>query len=107
MRRAMRLLRRVLAVIAAATLAALAATATRADTPPLPWPAPASPPLPPDLTVPYLPGVATICPAGASSCFSDLEATLEQRTSALGCSHDAVFADAYLTITRGLIDAVN
>jgi hypothetical protein len=59
------------------------------------------------LTVPYFPGVDTICADGASSCFTDLEAILEQRTSALGCSHDAVFADAYLTITRGLIDAVN
>jgi hypothetical protein len=72
----------------------------------LPWPAPASPPLPPDPTVPYLSGVRTICAEGQLSCFYDLEATLDQRTSALGCDHDAIFSDAYLTITRGLIDAV-
>jgi hypothetical protein len=73
---------------------------------PLPWPAPGSPPLPPDLTVPYLPAVEpVVCVGGELSCFSDLEAELLQRTDTLGCDHDAVFSDAYLTVTRALIDA--
>jgi hypothetical protein len=102
----MTLLGRIAALLAAATLTAFAATAPGADPLPPPWPLPASPPLPPDLSVPYLPGVRTICADGARSCFTDLEATLEQRTSTLGCGHDAVFSDAYLTITRGLIASV-
>lgn len=73
---------------------------------PLPWPAPASPPLPPDLTVPYQPPIRpVICEAGELSCFHELEAELVRRTDALGCDHDAVFTDAYLTVTRGLIVA--
>ena len=73
---------------------------------PLPWPAPASPPLPPDLTVPYLPAVApVICPGGELDCFQQLEAELTTRTTALGCDHDAIFSDAYVTITRALMDA--
>src|SRR5919206_548094 len=59
----MRSLGRIAALLVAATLAALAASAAPAA--PLPWPLPGSPPLPPDLTVPYLPGVATICADGA------------------------------------------
>jgi Family of unknown function (DUF5995) len=92
-------------LLAAVSLAGAAAPASVAV--PAPWPAPGSPPLPADPTVPYLPGVATICAGGEPSCFTDLEAALEARTAALGCDHDAVFSDAYLTITRGLIDAVN
>jgi uncharacterized protein DUF5995 len=72
--------------------------------PAVPWPAPGSPPLPPDLTVPYLPAVGpVICRDGKLSCFSELEAELVNRTRALGCDHDAIFTDAYLTITRALL----
>jgi hypothetical protein len=72
--------------------------------PPVPWPAPGSPPLPPDLTVPYLPAVGpVICHDGEPSCFAALEADLDDRTRALGCDHDAIFTDAYLTITRALL----
>lgn len=74
---------------------------------PLPWPLPASPPLPPDYTVPYLAGVRTICPEGSISCFYDLEHILVKRTQALACSHEAIAADAYLTITQRLITASN
>jgi len=70
-----------------------------------PWPVPGSPPLPPDLTVPYLPAVGrVICGGGELSCFYDLQAELVDHTAALGCDHDAIFSDAYLTITRALID---
>jgi hypothetical protein len=72
--------------------------------PPVPWPAPGSPPLPPDLTVPYLPAVGpVICRDGELSCFAELEVELDDRTRALGCDHDAIFTDAYLTITRALL----
>jgi hypothetical protein len=35
----------------------------------------------------------------------DLESDLQQRTAALACDHDAVFTDAYRTITQSLIAA--
>ncbi|MPY81038.1 MAG: hypothetical protein GEV04_21925 [Actinophytocola sp.] len=73
---------------------------------PLPWLLPGSPPLPPDYTVPYLPAVAPVsCVEGKLSCVKHLETILQQHTAALGCDHDAVFADAYLTITRGYIES--
>jgi hypothetical protein len=72
---------------------------------PVPWPLPGSPPLPPDLTVPYLPAVNPLCPGGELSCIQQLESLLQDRTTALACDHDAVFADAYVTITRALIAA--
>jgi hypothetical protein len=81
------------------------APAARADDPPVPWPLPGSPPLPPDPTVPYLPAVRPICPGGSIACFVQLESILRAKDRTLGCSHDAVFADAYLTITRALIMA--
>ena len=93
------------AVLLLATLVLAAAPAARADDPPVPWPLPGSPPLPPDPTVPYLPAVRPICPGGSIVCFLQLESILRSKDRALGCSHDAVFADAYLTITRGLIVA--
>jgi hypothetical protein len=84
--------------------AALAPASAAAQAPP--WPGPGTQHLPPDPTVPYLPAVDPFfCLAGAPSCFSALEADLAARTEALGCDHDAVFADAYLTITQKLIDA--
>lgn len=78
-----------------------------ADPLPLPWPVPASPPLPPDYTVPYLSGVNTLCPEGDIACFYELEKILDKRTKALECSHEAIAADAYLTITQRLITASN
>jgi hypothetical protein len=58
---------------------------------------------PPDPTVPYLPPVAPlICPNGDSACLAGLASNLGARTAALGCDHDAVFSDAYLTITQAL-----
>ena len=72
----------------------------------LPWPGSGTEHLPPDPTVPYLPAVSpVICPAGEPVCIDRLAAELRRRTAALGCSHDAVFADAYVTITRALVDA--
>ncbi len=95
--------RRVL--LLATALVVLTSLPAAAQTP-LPWPAPASPPLPPDLTVPYQPPVRpVICEGGELSCFHDLEAELARRTQALGCDHDVIFTDAYLTVTRGLIVA--
>ncbi len=79
------------------------ATASAQTTTPLPWVVPASPPLPPDYTVPYRPGVRPICPQGKMACFYDLKRELERRVAALGCSHHAIAADAYLTITNQLI----
>ena len=71
-----------------------------------PWLGPGTDHLPPDPTVPYLPAVAPlVCVDGAPSCLRDLEADLLERTTGLGCDHDAVFSDAYLTITRALITA--
>jgi hypothetical protein len=93
-------------VVLAAVLALALPAAPAAAQPPLPWPAPGSPPLPPDLTVPYLPAVKpVVCVGGALSCFYDLEAELVRRTDTLACDHDAIFSDAYLTITRALIGA--
>jgi len=69
----------------------------------VPWPLPGSPPLPPDYTVPYLPAVRPICPGGSIGCFYELRSILRSKTHALGCSHDAVFANAYVTITQALI----
>ena len=72
----------------------------------LPWPGAGTEHLPPDPTVPYLPAVPpVICPGGEPACIDELAAELQRRTGALGCSHDAVFSDAYLTITRALVDA--
>src|SRR5918999_4675522 len=71
-----------------------------------PWPGAGTEHLPPDPTVPYLPGVLPlICPQGEPACLVALETELGGRTNALGCDHDAIFADAYLTITGALIDA--
>src|SRR6188472_3378299 len=81
----------------------LAVASARAQ---LPWPGPGTEQLPPDPTVPYLPAVApVICPAGEAACLSTLAEKLRRRTKALGCDHDAVFSDTYLTITRALGDA--
>jgi hypothetical protein len=80
------------------------ATAHAADLP-IPWPAPGSPPLPPDLTIPYLPAVNPVCVTGGISCFLDLQTILRRQTRVLGCDHDAVFADAYVTVTQALIKA--
>jgi hypothetical protein len=89
------------------TMLVLVVPAPLASAEPLvPWPAPGSPPLPPDLTVPYLPAVGPIiCRDGELSCFYDLQAELGDRTRALNCNHDAIFTDAYLTITGALITA--
>lgn len=90
-------------VCLAATIFALTSGAARAQAP---WLGPGTEHLPPDPTVPYLPAVPPlICADGAASCFLALESELVQRTDDLGCDHDAVFSDAYLTITRALIDA--
>ncbi len=75
---------------------------------PLPWPAPGSPPLPPDLTVPYLPAAGPVeCIEGQFSCWVQLEKELQHRTAALECHHGAIFSDAYVTITRGLKSATS
>ena len=72
----------------------------------LSWPGTGTESLPPDPTVPYLPAVApVICPNGEPACLGALSAELDARTAALGCDHDAVFSDAYLTITKALRDA--
>lgn len=72
----------------------------------LPWPGPGTEHLPPDPTVPYLPAVSpVICPSGDPGCLTALATELRARTAALGCDHDAVFSDAYLTITEALGDA--
>lgn len=81
---------------------ALAAAVSSAYAQVLPWPAPGSPPLPPDYTVPYLPGIKPHCPAGKFDCWNQLEAELIQRTQALGCHHGVIFSDAYVTITQSL-----
>ncbi len=99
-------IRAAVVLLVLASVVGLTAARSASAPVPLPWPVPGSPPLPPDVTVPYLPGVRTICPGGELSCFYDLETALAQRTGALGCDHDVIFSDAYLTITRGLIDAV-
>ena len=84
-------------------IAVLASQPARAQGP---WLGPGTEHLPPDATVPYLPAVSPlICADGAPTCFTELEADLVARTDALGCDHDAVFGDAYLTITRALIEA--
>jgi hypothetical protein len=68
-----------------------------------PWPNAGTQQLPPDPTVPYLPAAAPIiCPNGEGACLAELETQLQTRTDALGCDHDAVFSDAYLTITQGI-----
>lgn len=92
-------------VLVCATLASLLLPVAQAGADPLPWPLPGSPPLPPDYTVPYLPAVNPVCVEGKLSCVLQLETTLQQKVAALGCDHDAVFADAYLTITRGYIES--
>ncbi len=87
----------------AAAIAVLASGTAAAQAP---WLGPGTEHLPPDPTVPYVPGLAPlICADGAASCFLALESDLVGRTAALGCDHDAVFSHAYLTITRALIDA--
>jgi Family of unknown function (DUF5995) len=88
--------------VACVALATVVLAAGRAEGQ-LPWPGPGTEQLPPDPTVPYLPAVApVICPAGQAACLSALAARLRRRTKALGCDHDAVFSDAYLTITRAI-----
>lgn len=72
----------------------------------LPWPGPGTEHLPPDPTVPYLRAVPpVICPTGGPTCIEALAGELQRRTGALGCSHDAVFSDAYVTITQALVEA--
>ena len=72
----------------------------------LPWPGPGTEHLPPDPTVPYLSAVSPlICPDGEPACLTALATELRVRTAALGCDHDAVFSDAYLTITQAIGDA--
>jgi hypothetical protein len=96
----MRFGRVVCAAVAAVVLSAGSAQAQ------LPWPGIGTEHLPPDPTVPYLPAVPpVICPAGEPACIDQLAAELDRRTTALGCSHDAVFSDAYLTITQALAGA--
>ena len=69
----------------------------------VPWPGLPTPLLPPDPTVPYLPAVKPVkCISGRPACVRQLAAELRRRTNALGCSHDAVFSDAYVTITRAI-----
>jgi hypothetical protein len=46
-----------------------------------------------------------MCPGGDISCFDDLEKILAQRVKNLACSHEAIAADAYRTITRRLMTA--
>jgi hypothetical protein len=90
------------ACLAAAT-AMLCAGSAQAQ---LPWPGVGTEVLPPDPTVPYLPAVPPlICPAGEPACITALATELRTRTDALGCDHDAVFSDAYLTITEAIGDA--
>lgn len=79
---------------------ALAASSVSAQL--LPWPAPGSPPLPPDYTVPYLPGINPHCVDGRFECWTLLEQELIRRTKAVGCHHGAIFSDAYVTITQSL-----
>jgi Family of unknown function (DUF5995) len=68
-----------------------------------PWPNAGTQQLPPDPTVPYLPAAAPIiCPNGEGACLAELETQLQTRTDALGCNHDAVFSDAYVTITQAI-----
>ena len=72
----------------------------------LPWPGPGTEHLPPDPTVPYLAPVSPlVCPDGEPACLTALATKLRARTGALGCDHDAVFSDAYLTITEAIGDA--
>lgn len=98
-------LRRLPLIVAAALAASLVPGAALADEP-LPWPIPGSPPLPPDYTVEYLPAVDRVyCKGGELRCVYDLERTLADLTGQLGCDHDAVFAAAYLIITRGYIES--
>lgn len=94
-------------VLVCATVASLLLPLAQASADePVPWLLPGSPPLPPDYTVPYLPAVEPVsCVAGKLSCVTRLETELQRHTAALGCDHDAVFADAYLTITRGYLDS--
>lgn len=80
----------------------LAAVVSSASAQVLPWPAPGSPPLPPDYTVPYLPGINPHCVEGRFECWTELERELIRRTKAVGCHHGAIFSDAYVTITQSL-----
>lgn len=69
----------------------------------VPWPGLPTPLLPPDPTVPYLPAVKPVkCISGRPACVRQLATELRRRTDSLGCSHDAVFSDAYVTITRAI-----
>src|SRR4051812_36547701 len=91
-----------LACLVAATVM-LGAGSARAQ---LPWPGVGTEHLPPDPTVPYLPAVSPlICPGGEAACLTGLATALRTRTATLGCDHDAVFSDAYLTITQAISDA--
>ena len=47
-------------------------------------------------------GLAVDLLGGAPACLAALATELHARTGALGCDHDAVFSDAYLTITQAL-----
>ena len=90
-------------LLLAAALGLIGASSASGDGPiPLPWPAPSSPPLPPDYTVPWQPGLNTICVDGSVGCWDDLLTVLTSRRAALQCDHQAIAADAYVTITQGL-----
>ncbi|GAA5127260.1 DUF5995 family protein [Haloechinothrix salitolerans] len=91
--------------VSVALVSLFLSTAQASADPPVQWPLPGSPPLPPDYTVPYLPAVDPVCVEGRLSCVKHLETVLRHHTATLGCDHDAVFADAYLTITRGYLES--
>lgn len=93
-------------LLAAAVLAVTLVPGPAAAAEPLPWPIPGSPPLPPDYTVEYLPSVDPVyCKRGDLACVYQLEQILAQHTKDLACDHDAVFAEAYLVITRGYLES--
>src|SRR5689334_17047012 len=93
---------RVVRVACVAVAAVVLATGS-AEGQVLPWPGLPTPILPPDPTVPYLPAVKPVrCISGKPACVRRLATELRRRTNALGCSHDAVFSDAYVTITRAI-----
>ena len=70
----------------AVAIAVLAPGVARAQ---VPWPGPGTQHLPPDPTIPYLPGVAGIrCPEGSASCFRALESDL------VGCTGDGLIVRA-------------
>jgi Family of unknown function (DUF5995) len=51
------------------------------------------------------PDEAAECPGGQPQCVLDVEAALSRQVTELGCDHNAVFARAYLLITRDVAAA--